>query len=207
MRTAQIPIHTATGWKYFARVVYSLAYGPLELVGYDSSCHTAPHFPPRRMSLQAPPASARGGSRSPPCPKEYKIELLLHVADNLFGRGTVVRRIRRINSLASYIAKDTWHNVSRKLTEGQILCIIKDIDNIPKIREEYVVGEDCYSSTAAARLVPFSQAEVSTALQNGLFQDRVHLRLLMEDASVKLVTQFKTRAGLAQALLDCVKGT
>ncbi|KAG1845004.1 hypothetical protein F4604DRAFT_1688913 [Suillus subluteus] len=203
MRVVSFSINSPTGWKYFARVAYSLAYGSLDLVGYDISCHTAPHFPPRYMALQAPPASGRSG-RSP-FPREYRIEMLLHVADNMFGRGSVVRRIRRISTHIAYIAKDTWHNVSRKLTEGQILRIISGIDNVPTICEEYVVGEDRYSSTAAARLGPLTRAQVATALQNGEFQDRIHLRLLMEDASVKLITQFKTRAGLAQALLDCVK--
>lgn len=204
MRVTSFSINGPTGWKYFARVAYSLAYGTLDLVGYDTSCHTAPHFPPRYMALQAQPASGR--SRQSPFPREYKIEMLLHVADNMFGRGSVVRRIRHISTHIAYIAKDTWHNVSRNLTEGQILRIISGIDNVPTIHEEYVVGEDRYSSTAAARLGPLTTAQVATALQNGEFQDRMHLRLLMKDASIKLITQFKTRAGLAQALLDCIKG-
>ncbi|KAG1765278.1 hypothetical protein EV702DRAFT_1051080 [Suillus placidus] len=202
MRVASFSINGPTGWKYFARVAYSLAYGAFDLVGYDASCHTAPHFPPRYMALQAQTCDP---SRRSPFPREYQIEMLLHVADNMLGRGSVVRRIRHISTGIAYIAKDTWHNVSRKLTEGQILRIISGIDNVPTICEEYVVGEDRYSSTAAARLGPLTKAQVTTALQNGEFQDRIHLRLLMEDTSVKLITQFKTRAGLAQALLDCVK--
>ncbi|KAG2064235.1 hypothetical protein BDR04DRAFT_1162784 [Suillus decipiens] len=205
MRITPISINSPTGWKYFARVAYCLAYGDPDLVGYDASCHTAPRYVARYIALQAQPLSGR--SKNASYDRQYKIELLLHVADNMIGRGSVVRRIRDMTTevQSTYIIKDTWHNVSRKLTEGQILRVISGIDNVPTICEEYVVGEDRYSSTAAARLGPLTKAEVATALQNGEFQDRIHLRLKMEDDSIKLITQFKTRAGLAQALLDCVK--
>ncbi|KAG1900241.1 uncharacterized protein F5891DRAFT_980511 [Suillus fuscotomentosus] len=56
MHVTLFSINGPTGWKYFTHVAYSLTYRTLDLVGYDTSCHTAPHFPPRYMALQVQPA-------------------------------------------------------------------------------------------------------------------------------------------------------
>ncbi|OJA07576.1 hypothetical protein AZE42_04423, partial [Rhizopogon vesiculosus] len=183
------------GWKYFARVIYCLGYGDMECLGYDGSAQVEPQPNGLRyMAMQCPKFANMN--------LDYKIEGQLHLTETLFGRGSNVRRVCHRGTNTQYIVKDTWHNVARHLTEGQILHVIRDIPNIPKIKE-YVVDEDQFSSTFHSRFKVVGDEQVYTALHNGLFQDRVHLRLLMEAMPIQLISNFKTRAELAQALVGC----
>jgi hypothetical protein len=149
------------------------------------------------MAMQLPPTPAHF---------DYIIDTQLHLTESLFGRGSNVRRVHHRTTLDCYIVKDTWHNVARPLTEGQILHVISEIPNVPKVKNEYVVDEDWFSSTITSRFKVMGEGAVYSALQDGHFQDRVHLRLLMEASPIQVITEFKTREELARALKDCVIG-
>jgi hypothetical protein len=191
-------INSDLGWEYFARVIYCLGYGDLDWLGYDGSVQAVPRVGPRHMVMQ----------RRHPTPAyfDYIIDAQLHLTESLFGRGSNIRRVHHYTTLDCYIVKDTWHNVARPLTEGQILHVISEIPNVPKVKNEYVVDEDWFSSTITSRFNVVEEGAVYSALQDGHFQDRVHLRLLMEASPIQVITEFKTREELARALKDCVIG-
>ena len=190
-------INSEAGWACFARVIYCLGYGDLDQLGYDSSVQVVPQAGPRYMSMQRPPKLA---------PFDYVVDAQLHLTESLFGRGSNVRRVHHRTTNDHYIVKDTWHNVARALTEGQILHVIREIPNVPKVKNEYVVDEDSFSSTIASRIRIMGPEATYSALQNGRFQDRVHLRLLMEASPIQVISEFKTREELARAFRDCVIG-
>jgi hypothetical protein len=190
-------INSDIGWACFARVIFCLGYGDLDQLGYDSSVQVVPQAGPRYMAMQRP---------SNPASFDYVVDAQLHLTESLFGRGSNVRRVHHRTTKDRYIVKDTWHNVARPLTEGQILHVIREIPNVPKVKNEYVVDQDLFSSTITSRIRIMGEEAVYTALHNGRFQDRVHLRLLMEASPIQVISEFQTREELARAFKDCVIG-
>jgi hypothetical protein len=130
----------------------------------------------------------------------------IHLTDSLFGRGSNVRRVHHVETKESFIVKDTWHNVCRKMTEGQILRVIAGIANIPELVEEYVVSPPHFSCTSTARTLALTASEAHSHELEHRFHARVHVRLLMKARSIQVISQFQSRAGLAKALRDCVIG-
>ncbi|KAG1726747.1 hypothetical protein EDD22DRAFT_961367 [Suillus occidentalis] len=128
----------------------------------------------------------------------------IHLTDSLFGRRSNVCRVHHVETKESFIVKDTWHNVYRKMTEGQILRVIAGIANIPELVEEYVVSPPRFSCTSTARTLALMASEACSHELEHRFHACVHVRLLMKARSIQVISQFQSRAGLAKALRDCV---
>ncbi|KAG1776166.1 hypothetical protein EV702DRAFT_1046331 [Suillus placidus] len=124
MCSAAISITHPTGWTFFARVAYRLAYCHPNWLGYDISAKLAPCRGPRLMAMQCIPED-KTNSLPESCRLNYAMDAQIHLTDSLFGHGS----------------NDTWHNVHQKMTEGQILCVIAGIANIPELVEEYVISQ------------------------------------------------------------------
>ncbi|KAG1742089.1 hypothetical protein EDD22DRAFT_851631 [Suillus occidentalis] len=75
----------------------------------------------------------------------------IHLTDSLFGCRSNVRWVHHVETKKSFIIKDTWHNVHEKMTEGQILCVIAGIANIPELVEEYIVISQFQSRAGLAK--------------------------------------------------------
>jgi hypothetical protein len=171
----------------------------MDQLGYDDSVQVVPRPGARYMAMQRSPNLADVHF-------DYIIEAQLHLTETLFGCGSNIRRVCHRDRGDSYIVKDTWHNVACALTEGQILRVISEVQNVPRVVEEYVVGENEFSSTYESRSKLLEVPELYSALLDGRFHDRVHLRLLMKASPIQVITKFKSRVELAQALIDCVNG-
>ncbi|KAG1844453.1 hypothetical protein F4604DRAFT_1937490 [Suillus subluteus] len=128
----------------------------------------------------------------------------IHLTDSLFGRGLNVHQVHHVESKESFIVKDTWHNVRRKMTEGQILRVIAGIANIPELVEEYVVSPPRFSCTSMACTLALMASEARSHELEHCFHAHIHVRLLMKVHSIQVISQFESRAGLAKALRDCV---
>jgi hypothetical protein len=137
---------------------------------------------------------------------DYLIEAQLHLTSTLFGRGSNVRRVRYQDRGDRYIVKDTWHNVACALTEGQILRVISEVQNVPRVVDEYVVSENVFSSTYASRSTLLGVPELYSALQDGQFRDRVHPRLLQEASPIQVISKFKSRAEFAHTSMSYTYG-
>lgn len=206
--SVQINDSCASHWKLFLRTILSLAVGHEQVIGYDTSIKTLPlkQGALRMMTLQYLPLLRR------PLPVPSYLEILstIFIGDGLIGRGTCVFRVRdQMNK--PFIIKDTWHDARRCFTEGQILQFIEGIPCVPVYVEEVIVSSYARSRSLPSRMIAIDEAKggmenLVDALTDGKFDDRIHLRLQMKGSKTKLITEFKNRKELANALLCCVKG-
>jgi len=211
-----IQINDSSQWKLFLRTIISLAVGHKQLIGYDTSIDTLPLKQDvastmdvaRTMTLQYYPLLRAPPTLIPSC---YEILSTIFIGDGLIGRGTCVFRVQSQLSKEPFIIKDTWHDVRRCFTEGQILQFIKGIPYVPEYVEEVIVSSYSRSRSLASRLIAFDKTKgdmecLAHSLSHGDFDDRIHLRLQMKGSKTKLITEFNNRKELAMALLCCVKG-
>ncbi|KAG1853785.1 hypothetical protein C8R48DRAFT_675730 [Suillus tomentosus] len=186
MCSAAISITHPMGWTCFARVAYCLAYCHPHWLGYDISAQLAPCRGPRLMAMQCIPED-KTNLLPESCRLNYAMDAQIHLTDSLFSRGSNIRRVHHVESKESFIVKDTWHNVHRKMTEGQILRVIVGIANIPELVEEYVVSPPHFSCTSTARTLALTASEARSHELEHRFHARVHVRLLMKARSVERV--------------------
>ncbi|KAF8961608.1 hypothetical protein BDZ97DRAFT_1759790 [Flammula alnicola] len=79
--------------------------------------------------------------------KEYEIIKPLFISDTIRGRGTVCWHARFDG--ADYVIKNTWADVSRGLTEPEIMKMTDNVERIAYMVAEYIVQVDGSDDTTA----------------------------------------------------------
>lgn len=212
--SVQINDYPNSQWKLFLRTILSLAVGPPEVLGYDTSITMVPirKGTPRTMTLQYYPLHTDLSDLSVLAKNFFTISSTIFIGDGLIGRGTCVFRVEDVEG-NRFIIKDTWHDPKRCFTEGQILQLIQGIPYVPEYVQEVVVSSYLRSRTLFSRAVTADKYHggvdrIISDLAAGRFDDRVHLRLQTKASKtkLKLITDFNNRKELAVALLCCVLG-
>ena len=135
-------------WKLFLRMILSLAVGPLEVLGYDSSITMVPicKGTPRTMTLQYYPLHTDLSNWSPLPLQNFTILSTIFIGDGLIGRGTCIFHVQDVEE-NRFIIKDMWYDPKRCFTEGQILQLIWGISYVPEYVQEVVISSYLRSRT------------------------------------------------------------
>lgn len=179
----------------FARLMYTLAFGSLDKLGFD------PTFidPAMSPSILYRPRSALAVQMSWTIyihKSAYAVLCQLYISHLICGRGTSSWLVRKGKKL--YVLKDYWTHKGRKCTEEEILLKIKGLLGVSQLVEAWTVQSEGADETTDWLRPPF-------LVGNREFETRLHRRLLLTPVGDPLV-QFSSLQELVSIFIDIVHG-
>ncbi|KAF8958361.1 hypothetical protein BDZ97DRAFT_1668674 [Flammula alnicola] len=173
--------------KMLIRLLAGLTLSDLSAIGFDPTIRHEP-----------------GGKRFVTvASKEYEIIDTLFISDTIRGRGTVCWQACLDG--ADYVIKNTWADVSRDLTEPEIMKMAGDLEGIAHIVAEEIVqvnGRD--DKTDYIRQV-IDAANYRHKNRYAKLEIRAHRRIVSTPLAQRL-PYFSTKKELISVLIDAIEG-
>lgn len=182
------PFHLSKDSALLIRLMAGLILTDVDAIGFDPSIH-----------------HREDGTRTVSVADvEYQIVKTLFISDSIRGRGTVCWQARHGGS--EYVIKNTWTDVSRLKTEGDIMRMADGTEGLARLVAEEIVqynAKDDSTSTIRS-IIPMLKDYYRKAWYDKL-EVRVHRRLVTTPVADSL-ENFKSKKELLSVLIDAIKG-